>query len=114
MCDKTIFEKIIDREINSNILFENEHAIVINDINPQAPIHLLIIPKQKVERLADIITQSGDGIISNLFSVAIKYAHDNNITDFRIVINNGQQAGETVPHLHIHLLSGRKMGWPPG
>ncbi len=114
MCDKTIFEKIIDRKIDSDILFENEHAIVIKDIHPQAPIHLLIIPKQKVTRLADTIMQPNNSIISNLFSVAIQYAHDNNITDFRIVINNGPQAGETVPHLHIHLLSGRKMGWPPG
>lgn len=113
MSNKTIFEKIIDRSIPSEILFENQHAIVIKDINPQAPIHVLIIPKHKIERIAKVKDSESD-ILANLFLTATKFANEHSITDFRLVINNGPQAGETVPHLHIHLLSGRPMGWPPG
>ncbi len=111
--NKTIFEKIIDRTLPSEILLENEYAIVIKDINPQAPIHVLIIPKRRIERIAKIKENDKD-IIANLFITAVEFAEKNNITDFRIVINNGSQAGETVPYLHVHLLAGRIMSWPPG
>ncbi|MDE6432159.1 MAG: HIT domain-containing protein [Opitutales bacterium] len=113
MSDKTIFEKIIDRTVPAEILLENEYAIVIKDINPQAPIHVLIIPKHRILRISEV-KESESSIISNLFLTAAQFAKENNISDFRLVINNGAQAGETVPHLHIHLLSGRPMGWPPG
>ncbi len=113
MSDKTIFEKIIDHTIPAEILLENEHAVVIKDINPQAPIHVLIIPKHRIPRIAEIKESESD-IIAHLFLTAAQFAKENNISDFRLTINNGPQAGETVPHLHIHLLSGRQMGWPPG
>lgn len=111
--NKTIFERIIAREISAEILFENESMIIIKDIAPQAPIHVLIIPKQKIERISKITKQEAD-IVSNLMLAAVEFAEKNNITNYRLVINNGLLAGETVPHLHIHLLSGREMKWPPG
>lgn len=111
--ERSIFEKIIAREINADILYEDDIAIVIRDINPQAPTHVLIIPKIKIERLAAANDTDGD-ILGHLLVVAKKFAETNNIPSFRIVINNGIQAGETVPHLHIHLLAGRTMSWPPG
>ena len=111
--EMSIFEKIIAREINADILYEDDIAIVIRDINPQAPTHVLIIPKTKIERLTSANDTDSD-ILGHLLVVAKKFAKTNNITSFRIVINNGIQAGETVPHLHIHLLAGRTMSWPPG
>ncbi len=111
--ERSIFEKIIAREINADILYEDDIAIVIRDINPQAPTHVLIIPKIKIEHLAAANDTDTD-ILGHLLVVAKKFAKENNIPSFRIVINNGIQAGETVPHLHIHLLAGRTMSWPPG
>lgn len=113
MSDKTIFEKIIERVIPSEILFENEHAIVIKDINPQAPTHVLVIPKHKIRRISEI-QDSESEVLTNLFLTISQFIREHKISDFRLVINNGPQSGETVPHLHIHLLSGRPMGWPPG
>jgi histidine triad (HIT) family protein len=111
--DKTIFEKIIDREVSAEILMETDDAIVIGDINPQAPVHVLIIPKRKIERIASI-TEDDAGIAANLLLTAVNFAKKSNISSYRLVINNGALAGETVHHLHIHLLAGRGMGWPPG
>lgn len=111
--ERSIFEKIIAREIPAEILYEDDVAIVIRDINPQAPTHVLIIPKIKIERLAAANDTDCD-ILGHLLVVAKNFAKENNIPSFRIVINNGTQAGETVPHLHIHLLAGRTMSWPPG
>ncbi|MDR0680025.1 MAG: HIT domain-containing protein [Puniceicoccales bacterium] len=111
--DKTIFEKIIDREVPAEILMETDDAIVLRDINPQAPIHVLVIPKRKIEHISSI--NSGDAkVAANLLLTATTFAKKNGIASYRLVINNGSLAGETVHHLHIHLLSGREMGWPPG
>jgi histidine triad (HIT) family protein len=113
MEEKTIFEKIIDGEISAEILFEDDATVVIRDINPQAPIHVLVIPKKKISRVAD--SEDGDGeILGRLLLTARDFAKSSGLTSFRLVINNGRQAGETVPHLHVHLLSGRPMAWPPG
>lgn len=111
--EKTIFEKIISREIPANIVFENDIAVIIRDINPQAPVHVLIIPKRRIDRIE--AAQDGDvELLGKLLIMARDFAKSHNLTGFRLVINNGKQAGETVPHLHIHLLSDRLMGWPPG
>jgi histidine triad (HIT) family protein len=110
---KTIFEKIIDREIPAEILMEDEECIVIRDINPGAPIHALIIPKRKIARLSE--AQASDiSILGHLLLMAQQFAKRQGLRDgFRVVINNGLHAGETVPHLHVHFLAGKSMIWPP-
>lgn len=111
---KTIFQKIIDREIPAKIEHEDEHCIVLHDIEPQAPVHLLIIPKQPIARIADT-TPADEPILGHLLFVANVVANKLNLADgFRLVINNGRHANESVPHLHIHLLAKRQMTWPPG
>ncbi|MDR1432989.1 MAG: HIT domain-containing protein [Puniceicoccales bacterium] len=113
MEDKTIFEKIIDGEVPSEILYEDAIAIVIRDIDPQAPTHALIVPKKRISRIAE--AEEEDAVLlGKLLLAAKKFAKANGLDSFRLVINSGHQAGETVPHLHIHLLAGRPMAWPPG
>ena len=111
---KTIFEKIISREIPADILHEDETCIVIRDIEPQAPTHCLIIPKNKIKRIAQT-APSDKETLGHLLLIAKKTAGDLGLDNgFRIVINNGTDGGESVPHLHLHLLGGRQMKWPPG
>ena len=110
----TIFEKIISREISADIVFEDEICIAINDIEPQAPIHILIIPTKLISRLGQA-EQSDLEILGHLLITAKNVAHEQNLDHgYRIVINNGSDGGESVPHLHIHLLGGRVLRWPPG
>ena len=105
--EKTIFEKIIDRELPSKIIFEDDKCIVIEDIAPKAPIHLLIIPKKLITKLSEAQKNDKD-LLGHLMLVAKKVAKKMNIDDaFNIVINNGRDAGQTVFHLHIHLLAGK-------
>lgn len=111
---KTIFEKIIDREIPAKIEHEDEHCIVLHDIQPQAPVHLLIIPKQVIPRVS-LSTPADEPLLGHLLQVAAILAKKLNLgAGFRLVINNGPHASESVPHLHVHLLAGRQMSWPPG
>ena len=110
----TLFQKIIDREIPADIVYEDDHCLVFKDINPVAPIHLLIIPKKQIEKIADteLLDQN---LLGHLFLVAGNVARDLGIEDaFRLVVNNGSGAGQTVFHLHIHLIAGREFTWPPG
>ena len=111
---KTLFERIIAREIPAKIEHEDEQCIVIHDIDPQAPTHLLTIPKQVIPRIAEA-APAQQGLLGHLLltaaSVAAKLDLENG---FRIVINNGKDGGEAVPHLHVHVLGGRSMAWPPG
>ncbi|MDG1138008.1 MAG: histidine triad nucleotide-binding protein [Opitutales bacterium] len=110
----TIFEKIITREISSDILFEDQTCIAIRDIEPQAPVHILIIPKKLIPRIA-LAEEEDQIILGRLLLNARKIAKAEKLEDgFRIVINNGVDGGESVPHLHVHLLGGRKLNWPPG
>jgi histidine triad (HIT) family protein len=110
----TIFEKIINRDIPAEILFEDEICIVIRDIEPQAPVHCLIIPKKKIERIS-LSEDSDQSTLGHLLLVARKIATDEKLdSGFRIIINNGHEGGESVPHLHVHLMGGRQMNWPPG
>ena len=111
---KSIFEKIIDREIPSDILHEDSICIAIRDIDPQAPTHILIIPKRKITRISQA-EESDEKTLGHLLLTARKLAQTQNLeAGFRIVINNGSEGGESVPHLHVHLLGGRQMKWPPG
>lgn len=111
----TLFQRIINRELPARIEYEDDTCIVIHDINPQAPIHLLIIPKTPIPRLAEAQTDADFEVLGHLLRTVHVVAHKLKIVDgFRVVMNNGLAAGETVPHLHIHLLAGRPMKWPPG
>jgi len=110
----TLFEKIINKEIPAEIIYEDDISIVIEDINPQAPTHLLIIPKKVIPKLSDASTEDRD-ILGHLMLVAGKIAEQLELDEtFRLVINNGAKAGQSVFHLHLHLLSGRSLNWPPG
>ena len=111
---KTLFEKIIDREIPADIIFEDELSIVIKDISPQAPTHLLIIPKKVIPKLSDS-TADDQSILGHLMLVAGQIADQLGLDEtFRLVVNNGAKACQSVFHLHLHLLSGRPLNWPPG
>jgi histidine triad (HIT) family protein len=111
---KTIFQKIIDREIPAKIEHEDEHCVVLHDIQPQAPVHFLIVPKKLIPRVADA-SAADETILGHLLIVAGRIAKKLNLSaGFRIVINNGPHACESVPHLHVHLIAGRQMTWPPG
>jgi len=110
----TLFQKIIDKEIPADIVYEDDHCLVFKDINPVAPIHLLIIPKKQIQKIADaeLLDQN---LLGHLFIVAGNVARDLGVEDaFRLVVNNGSGAGQTVFHLHIHLIAGREFTWPPG
>ena len=110
----TLFKKIINKEISADILYEDDLAIIINDINPQAPTHLLIIPKKVIPKLSDATTEDKE-VLGHLMLLAGKIAEDLGLDEtFRLVVNNGAKAGQSVFHLHLHLLSGRNLSWPPG
>ena len=109
----TLFQKIIDREIPADIVYEDDKALAFKDINPQAPVHVLVIPRQPIAKVADVKEDDRD-LLGHLLWVAREIASRNDLDDFRLVINNGEGAGQTVFHLHVHLLGGRPMTWPPG
>lgn len=111
---KTIFERIIAREIPARIEHEDDHCIVLHDIQPQAPIHLLIVPKKVIPRVAEAAADD-QAVLGHLLLTASQVARKLNLSHgFRLVVNNGPHACESVPHLHIHLLAQRQMTWPPG
>ena len=111
---KTIFKRIIDGEIPADVVFEDEYCLAFRDVNPQAPTHVLVIPKKEIASLDDI-TEGDEMLIGHLFTVAAKLAADLGLANgYRTVINCGKQGGQTVDHLHVHLLGGRAMTWPPG
>lgn len=111
----TIFEKIAAREIPAKIAFEDEAVIAFHDANPQAPVHVLIVPKRVIPRLAET-TESDQSLLGRLILTAAKVARDLGVSEsgYRLVINSGPDAGESVPHLHVHLLGKRSLAWPPG
>jgi histidine triad (HIT) family protein len=114
MDNRTIFSKIIAGEIPGKIEYQDDLCAVLHDINPQAPIHLLIVPKAVIARISEA-KESDKGLLGHLLWVAQEMARKLELgAGFRLVINNGRQAGETVPHLHVHLLAGRPLAWPPG
>lgn len=110
----TIFEKIIARQIPAQIIWEDDDAIAFHDVDPQAPVHVLIVPKKVVPRLADA-TDGDAAMLGKLLLVARDLAKELNLSSgYRVVINSGPDAGESVPHLHVHLLGKRALAWPPG
>lgn len=110
----TLFTKIINREIPADIVFEDELCLAFRDIDPKAPTHILIIPKKEITKISE--TDAADQrLLGHLLLKAGDIAHSEGVADnFRLVVNNGEQAGQTVFHLHIHLMAGRTFGWPPG
>lgn len=114
MAEETLFTKIINREIPADIVHEDEQCLAFKDINPQAPVHILIIPKKPMAKLSEA-TEDDANLLGHLMLTVKKIASDQGYADdFRLVINNGAQAGQTVFHLHLHLLAGRTLHWPPG
>jgi len=108
-----IFLKIINKELPADIIYEDNISIAFNDISPQAPVHILIIPKKVITKLSES-TEEDENLLGHLLVVAKKITEEKKIKDYRLVINNGAEAGQTVFHLHIHILAGRTFGWPPG
>lgn len=114
---ETIFSKIIRKEIPANIVYETDNVLAFRDINPQAPTHILIIPKaEDVAGVTDIDGKKHAAMLADLFDAANEIAKKENLTErgFRIVINCGPDSGQEVPHLHLHLMGGRKFSWPAG
>ncbi len=109
----TLFSKIIDREIPADIVYEDELCLAFRDINPQAPVHILLIPKKPIPKLSDSKTED-QALLGHLLLTANKIAVEQEInSDYRLNINNGAGAGQTVFHLHVHILGGRIFSWPP-
>ncbi len=110
---KTIFEKIIDREIPAQIVYEDDEMCAFRDINPQAPTHILAIPKKPIATLAEVSAEDAP-MIGRLIHRAARIAEQEGLENYRLVVNNGSGAGQTVFHLHVHIMGGRSFGWPPG
>ena len=108
-----IFLKIINKEIPVDLLYEDEIAIAFNDTNPQAPTHILVIPKKEIKKLSEADPTDKD-LLGHLLLVVKNITDKYQIKDYRVVINNGSEAGQTVFHLHLHILAGRDFSWPPG
>ncbi len=112
----TIFSKIIKKEIPADIVYETESVLAFKDINPKAPVHILIIPKEPIPQVTEIDGKKHAALLGEMFDAANKLAKDLKIDKdgFRLVLNNGRNGGQEVYHLHMHLLGGRLMNWPPG
>ena len=110
----TIFEKIVARQIPAKIVYEDDDVLAFHDVNPQAPVHVLIVPKRVIARLTDAAEHDAS-LLGKLLLTAKKVAAELGLTNgYRVVINNGPDAGESVPHLHVHVLGKRALAWPPG
>ena len=112
----TILSKIINKEIPADVVFESDNVLAFKDINPKAPVHILIIPKIEIPKVTDIKGSEHSTLLGEMIDAANKIAKDLSIADdgFRLVFNCGNNGGQDVYHLHMHLLGGRKMNWPPG
>ncbi len=112
--DKTIFKRIIDREVPADIVYEDEQCIAFRDINPQAPTHVLVVPKKDIASLSEAQPED-EPLLGHLLLVARNLARQLQLSEgYRLVINVGRHGGQTVDHLHLHVLGGRPMHWPPG
>jgi histidine triad (HIT) family protein len=111
---KTIFQKIADREIPAKLIHEDAVCVAFHDVSPQAPTHVLVVPRKPIPRVGEA-TPEDQATLGHLLLVAGQVARQLNLAKgFRLVINHGPDGGESVPHLHVHLLGGRALGWPPG
>ena len=114
MTNKTLFQKIMNREEPGDILYEDGLCVALHDINPQAPTHVLIVPRKPIPTLDDL-TEKDEPLVGHLFLVAQRVAVQEGLTNgYRAVFNNGSDAQQTVAHIHLHVLGGRRMSWPPG
>ena len=109
----TIFSKIIAREIPADIVYEDDQALAFRDINPVAPTHVLVIPKQEIVNIGSA-TEDDESLLGHLFTVARRVAEQEGLSDFRVITNSGAGAGQSVFHLHLHVIGGRDLSWPPG
>ena len=111
----TLFQKIINREIPADIVYETDDVLAFRDINPQAPVHVLVIPKRAIDRVANAKPSDAE-LLGKVLLGAAAVARQEGLEDdgYRVVINNGEHAGQTVFHIHAHVLGGRPLGWPPG
>jgi histidine triad (HIT) family protein len=111
----TLFEKLIARQIPADVVYEDEHVFAFRDIQPQAPTHILVVPKKPIPRIGEA-ELADEALLGHLLLKAADVARSIGLADsgYRLVINNGRDGGESVPHLHCHLLGGRPMNWPPG
>lgn len=111
---KTVFQRIIDGELPANIIYEDEHCLAFHDVNPQAPTHVLVIPRKQIASL-EVAAEEDGPLLGHLLLVTARVAREQELTEgWRAVINTGDEGGQTVPHLHVHLLGGRQLEWPPG
>jgi histidine triad (HIT) family protein len=114
MSDKTIFKRIIDREIPADIVYEDDVCMAFRDVNPQAPVHVLVIPKKEIAGVHDV-SEADEALVGHLFVVIAKIAAQLGLQQgYRVVVNSGPDAGQAVMHLHLHVLGGRRLTWPPG
>lgn len=115
MAEKTIFKKIIDREIPADIVYEDDDVLAFKDITPQAPVHILVVPKKEIPTINDVQEEHA-GLIGKMVLTAKKLAKENGVDKdgYRLVFNCNEGAGQTVFHIHLHLLGGRDLKWPPG
>lgn len=110
---ETIFSKILAGEIPADIVHEDELCIAFRDVNPQAPVHIQLIPRKPIPKLSDA-TAEDSALLGHLMRVAPQIAEQQGLTAFRLVVNNGAEVGQSVFHLHLHIIGGRSLGWPPG
>ncbi len=113
MADKTLFEKIADGDIPADLVYQDDRAVAFRDLAPVAPVHVLVVPRKPIPR-ADAVEPADEALVGHLFTVARSVAAQEGLTDYRLVVNCGEGAGQSVFHLHVHLLGGRKLAWPPG
>lgn len=114
MSDKTIFKRIIDGEISANIVHEDDMCLAFHDVGPQAPVHVLVIPRKEIASIDDM-EDADQAILGHMWRVIRDLAKTLELTDgYRVVVNCGEHGGQTVHHLHFHLLGGRRLSWPPG
>ena len=111
----SIFKRIIDREIPADIIYEDDRCLAFRDVNPQAPTHVLVIPKKEIASIDALAEEDGE-LVAHLWQVIRKLGRELHVAEsgYRVVVNNGPDGGQTVDHLHFHLLAGRPMNWPPG
>lgn len=112
---ETLFTKIRDREIPADFVYEDEEIMAFRDINPQAPLHVLVVPKDPIPTVNDLGPEHAE-LVGRLFLVAQQIAHEQGVSEdgYRLVMNTNEGAGQTVFHIHLHLLGGRRLAWPPG
>lgn len=115
MAERTLFQKIADGDIDADMVYEDDQCIAFHDINPQAPVHVLVVPRKPIASINDI-SLDDEPLVGHLFTVAKQLAYELDVAEdgYRLVMNCGDQAGQSVYHIHLHLLGGRSMQWPPG